>query len=122
MSNTTKRTISPYESVLALTFLLLVVYHFMGYKMIFIATIAFVLLCLLSPTVSRWVHQAWTALTQAIGWVMTRVLMTIVFFVFLTPLAFLFRLFSKKNLDNTSQSFFIDRKHTFTPKDIESPW
>jgi len=120
MSN--KRTISPYESTLALTFLLLVIYHFVDHKMIFIGTIVFVLLALLSPAIANFVHKTWTTLTKALGWLMSRALMSVVFFVFLTPLAFLFRLFSKKDSQNAGESIFVDRNHTYTPKNIESPW
>jgi hypothetical protein len=47
------------------------------------------------------------------------------YFIILTPIAFLYRLFSGANLmktDPEKDSYFIDRKHIFTSKDLENPW
>ncbi len=117
-----QRKNSPYESVLAVTFLLLLLYYFFFTTPWFlIFTICFVLLALLSSTLAGYISQLWELLTISIGWLMSRVLMSAVFVVILTPIAFLYRL-SKRKKDAETDSHFVDRNHLYTPKDIENPW
>ncbi|MEM1216822.1 MAG: hypothetical protein AAGJ82_14105 [Bacteroidota bacterium] len=117
-----KAKTSPYESVLAVGFLLLMLYRFVWlHDHFLLGIIAFVLLALLSSRVADGVHWVWQKLTYAIGWVMNRVLMTVIFFVFLTPIALLYRLFRGKP-EEREDTVFVERNHWYTSKDVGSPW
>ncbi len=108
--------------MLAVTLLLLIIYHFSAVKAVFVATIFFVLLALIFPALARVVDKAWSGLTKILGWFSNKVLMSIVFLLLLTPLAFLYRIFSKGDSKKEGESHFVDRHHTYSSKDIESPW
>ena len=43
--------------------------------------------------------RSWMKFAEALGWVMTRVLLTVFYYLFLTPIALLMRLFGKRPLD-----------------------
>lgn len=122
----TRNSHNTYEAVLAVTFLLLLLQYFFfpDYPKLALATIAFVLLCLLSSQVAEWVAIAWSALTQGIGWVMNKVILSLVFFLLLTPLAIVYRFFKKNTFYKSSDvdSYFVDRQHIYQKKDIENPW
>ncbi|MFO0583453.1 MAG: SxtJ family membrane protein [Anaeromyxobacter sp.] len=60
---------------------------------------ALLTLGLAAPLVLGPVHTAWMALALALGWVVSRVLLTAVFFLAVTPLALLARLAGKRFLD-----------------------
>jgi len=51
------------------------------------------------PKALRWVHTGWMLLALAIGWVMTRVLLTIAFFLVVTPVGLLQRIFGKRAIE-----------------------
>ena len=68
MSN--KRNISPYESVLALVLLLLLIQYFFPHKLWLPITLGVVFICLLSKAVTNAIHWAWQKITLGIGWVM----------------------------------------------------
>jgi hypothetical protein len=65
---------------------------------LFVIAAAFLLLAFVAPKALRWVQRAWMTLAVVLGWVMTRVLLAIVFYVGITPIAFIARLFGKRFL------------------------
>ncbi len=67
------------------------------------------------------IHWAWMKLAEGMGWVMSKVILSIIFFFFLFPIALLARLFGKNNmqLQRRSDTYYITRNHTFTKKDLE---
>lgn len=80
---------------------------------------------LLSPVVGRWVLKAWYGLSDVLGWVNSRILLTIVFYLILSPVALVSRLFRKDALhlkDNNEASLFRERQHTYTRQDLEETW
>jgi hypothetical protein len=49
-----------------------------------------------APTTLKWVHRPWMMLALALGWCMTRILLTIIFFLVVTPIGLLQRIFGKR--------------------------
>jgi hypothetical protein len=67
----------------------------------------------------------WGKFALALGWINTRILLSVVFYVFLTPFGILSRLFSKNSslkLKKDAKSTFVERNHTYTKKDLENIW
>ncbi|MEZ5008381.1 MAG: hypothetical protein R2753_09570 [Chitinophagales bacterium] len=56
-----------------------------------------------------------------IGLLLTFIILGIVFYLLLTPIAFLSKIFSKKK-ENTTASNFQIRDHQYTKKDLEKTW
>ena len=77
---------------------------------LFILGAAFLLLAAVAPRALKPVQKVWMTLAVALGWVMTRVLLTITFFIGVTPIALIAKLVGKRFLD-----------HGFEP-DRESYW
>lgn len=114
-----------YEGVLALVFglLLLAVVHKGAFWLP--AALGLTLATLLSPWLARVVAWGWTSLSQAIGFVVSRVLLGVVFFLVLTPIALVQRLLGRDPLRMKrprSGSVFTERVHLFVAKDLEKPW
>lgn len=77
------------------------------------------------PKLAAWIHWAWMKLAEGLGWVNSRILLGLVFFLLLTPIALLVRLFRKDPLQlkpPKAESLFHERDHVFTAKDLENPW
>ena len=74
---------------------------------------AFLLLGLAVPVVLRPVQKAWMAFAIVLGWVMTRVILVIVFFIGVTPVALVARLVRKRFLD---LGFEPDRNSYWVPR------
>lgn len=115
---------SPFESCLALAFGLVVVYYFVRQEWLLLVALAFMLLALLFDRFAKWVDIAWNFLIERVGKVMNVLLMSLVFYIFLTPIAIIYRLFSKDDLrlKKPDATNYTGRDVTFSPKHIENPW
>lgn len=69
---------------------------------------------------------AWLFVGEKIGWVNSRIILSIIFFLMLTPLAFLYRLTKKNHLQlkkiENGGSYFIERNKSFVKEDFERPF
>jgi hypothetical protein len=52
-----------------------------------------------APSSLKWVHGPWMIASLALGWIVTRILLTIVFFLVITPIGLLQRLFGKSAIE-----------------------
>ncbi|MGC5271447.1 SxtJ family membrane protein, partial [Salmonella enterica] len=73
---------------------------------------------LLSPFLLEKITGVWMWIGEKMGAVMSRVILSVVFVFFLTPVAMLYRLFGRKK-EQDGDSFFVERNHTFTAADLE---
>ncbi len=120
----THKTATSYEALLAVVTALLLIFWFTEMRAFLIAAIGLALAGLLVKAVANGVDWLWRTLTRAIGWVSSRLLLGAVFFLFLTPLAWLYRRFSGDNLllRRQKDSYFHVREHDFGAKDLKHPW
>ena len=73
----------------------------------------------------EWVLFLWFKMAELLGWFNSRVLLSLVYFIFLTPLAVAFRLFGNDPLrlrNIPSDSMYVKREHTFKRDDLVNPW
>lgn len=73
------------------------------------------------------ISWAWLKIGEGMGFVMSKVILSIVFFGFLFPIALLSRVFSnnRNNLQlkkSSGASYYVTRNHRFQPKDLEDLW
>lgn len=80
----------------------------------------------LSPWAAAQIDKGWSLLAKGLGWVNGRVLLSVVFFVFLTPIAWLARKSGASNLQlrkkTGENSYYTNRDHLYEPKDLENTW
>ena len=70
---------------------------------------------------------AWLGLSAVLGAINSKILLTLVYYLVLTPIALLYRLthrdpLSLKRVDDSGRSYWIVRDHQFGPRDLERPW
>ncbi|MCG6537409.1 MAG: hypothetical protein L7F78_22535 [Syntrophales bacterium LBB04] len=73
------------------------------------------------------IAHAWLKFSAVLGGISTRVVLSVIYFVFLTPLASLYRLFhgdfiSLKRQDVAGTTYWNERNYEYSPKDFENPW
>lgn len=79
------------------------------------------------PQVYKPVAVIWLGLSDLLGSVVSRVLLSIVFFVVVTPIGMFRRLMGKDSLKlrafkASKESVMLERNHTFVGKDLEAPF
>lgn len=91
------------------------------------ASIILGLIGMFSKYLTAKISWAWLKLGEMMGAVMSKVILSAVFFVFLLPVAMLARVFSKSKsslqLKRTGQnSYYFTRNHTYEAKDLKNIW
>jgi hypothetical protein len=92
----------------AVTFL--IVFYFVREEWILWLGASYLLLCFAIPLFDKFNYRIWSIISPAIQKIMNPVLMAIIFFVVLTPIAIFFRAFSKKIKGPDSNFSDIDPK------------
>jgi hypothetical protein len=69
-----------------------------GWPLISIGTVL-VLAAASAPLMLKWIHGPWMIVSLALGWIVTRILLTMAFFFVVTPVGLLQRLFGKHAID-----------------------
>ncbi|MFK7810026.1 MAG: SxtJ family membrane protein [Saprospiraceae bacterium] len=77
-----------------------------------------------SPVLRDLILKVWFQLAEVLGWINSRILLSLIFFLVLTPIALLHRIFSSNplQLKNDSDSTFVDKNHRFNKEDLENLW
>ncbi len=115
----------PTETCLVIATGILVIYLFHPAKPLIYAAIALGVIGAFIPSVAKWIDWAWYKLSEGMGWVMSKVMLSVVFFVFLFPVAMLSRVFGKKDslqLKKKPGSYWTERNHVYEGKDLENTW
>lgn len=82
-------------------------------------------LSVLVPVVARAIEWLWMKLALMLGWTNSKVLLTVVYFVFLMPIALLSRVFTKDPLTirgRSASSLFVERNHVYRKDDLTNVW
>ena len=77
------------------------------------------------PWLSRHIHTLWMKFAELLGSVMSKVILVLVFYVFLLPVSLLSKLFRKspfKHRDVRLNTYYTDRNFTYTPQSLEQSW
>ncbi len=103
---------------------LLVFWHFLGEKSLIYISIAIGIIGAFIPGIAKWIHWAWYKLAEAMGFVMSKVLLTLVFFVFLFPVSLIYRMFNNDTLQlkRKPDTYWTKRDHRYSGKDLEQVW
>jgi hypothetical protein len=89
--------------------------------------VAFILwlFALIWPASLSYLYRGWTRLGLALGWINTRVILTLLFAIAIVPLGFLMRLFGRdrmaRKLDSDSASYRVPSRQR-ADKDMEHPY
>jgi len=77
------------------------------------------------PKLGHLVVQYWINFAQLLGSINSKILLSIVYVLFLVPISCLHRFFVKNPLDlkqSDTNSLFKDRNHTYIAQDLENIW
>ncbi len=79
-----------------------------------------------SSAATNFIFKYWMKLAMLLGAVNAKILLTLIFFLFLTPIAFFYRLLNKDTLqlkkDASKTTYYIEKRHTYTKEDLEKMW
>ncbi len=118
---------SPYETVAAFVTISIILYLLFSQKYWLFIGLGLGLLTLLFRSTAHGLDYLWLQISKVLNFVVTKVLLSVVFFLILVPIALIYRLFGKdslqkKKLDGVDTSYFVTRDQHFSPQDFEKTW
>jgi|TARA_R110001599_G_scaffold1889_4_gene9858 hypothetical protein len=114
---------TPKTQLVIVTGLLVIAAIFQNETFAYVALIIGVLSIAIKPIGDR-IVWAWYKLAELLSKVMNPLILGLLYFLFITPIALLFRLFGNDplRLKDNKGSLFEIRDHTFKKKDLVNPW
>jgi len=113
------------ETVLTIAMGLLVLSFVFHTKWLVVGAILLGIVALASKFLAGKIAWLWLKLAEGLGFVMSRVLLAILFFVVLFPVALLSRIGAKDPLQlkkKAGGTYYADRNHRYEAKDLENIW
>jgi len=82
------------------------------------------LVALIIPASQIAILYIWNKIAHILGWINTRILLSLVFYIFLFPISVISRIFNKNmlGLKREEGSMYTERNHTYSASDLENPW
>ena len=109
-----------------LIFVIVLIIFFLIYKNVKLlyAALSLGAIAIFVPALSRKIHDVWMKFAELLGRIMNKVILGVVFFIFLVPVALLSTVFRKNPLKvkKSTESYFSDRNFTYTKKSLEQLW
>lgn len=89
-------------------------------------SLGFLLVGLVFKRVAAGISSVWLRFSEVLGAFNAKIILSLVYFAFLTPIAVMFRFFNNNHSsgvgDKTKKSYFVVKEHLFTPADLEKMW
>ncbi len=108
--------------------LICILIGYLGHKQYcIVCAIVLLLVTMTVPTMFRPAAKLWFGLSQMLGAVMSKILLSILFFLIVTPVGMIRRMLGKDSLQlkkwkKDSASVFRERNHRFAASDIHHPY
>ena len=116
---------NPARTVLTISMGFLIMYLFAKWNWALKVSVIIGLIGVFSTYLSQKIEWLWMGLGGLLGLVVPKIILTILFYLFLFPIASLSKLFTKTDtlmLKNERDSTFTDRKKEFDKTDFEKIW
>lgn len=105
----------------------LIIFHFIfKIKVLLTIALAVAVLSLMSDFIRDKMVWLWMKIAEVLGYINGRILLSLIFFIILTPVAFIFKLTGKDPMQHKrkkdARTFYVERNHTYTKEDLEFIW
>jgi hypothetical protein len=104
---------------------LLIIHFISGREWPVIAALVIGLCAVIVPIVAKKIDSVWHIVTRFIGMILQRIVLTLIFYLCLTPIALISKWIGRRDplkLSHRGSTTFSDVNKTFRKKDFEKPW
>ena len=115
------------DAGLALVLISLICYQVWKLEILILSAIIFLVVAMTYPPIFKPFARFWFALSTALGTVVSKIILSVLFFVIVMPIGLLRRVLGKdsmriKDWKKGKESVFRLRDHRFAAKDLEHPY
>lgn len=104
---------------------LLVLYFFFKSVWFLYAAVAVGVVSLAIPVIGDFLVKIWFKLAEVLGAINGKIILSLMFYIFLFPIAMLYRLSTKNPMavkHSENVSMYTERNHMYTKEDLEHTW
>ena len=120
------KRIQDLETIAALAAISLLLYFIFKRDFLIVMSFALLISGLALKKITSKLSDLWLRFSHIIANINNRIILTFVFYILLTTIAVIYRLFSMNplmlNKDNNKKSYFVDRDIAFKKEDFEKIW
>jgi energy-converting hydrogenase Eha subunit E len=116
---------SPLKTVLIISIGFSLIYLAKHYHWALVTSIIISVLGVSSDYLASKIDYLWMKLAHILSLIVPNILLSLVFYIFLTPIALLSRIFKKQDtlmLSGKTNTTFVNVDKTFSKKSLENPW
>jgi len=119
-----EQRIKSLESVLAILTGLIVFGFILDLAVLHKIALIVSVLSLFFKAFTKYLSIGWMKLAEGLGFITSKILLSSVFFLFLNPIAFLYKLSSNNKMTKKpeSDSVFTNRDHLYSKEDFDKTW
>ena len=110
------------ETILVIVLGMIVIYFFVGSRYLLWAAVTLGAIGVFIPFLAGKIHWAWMKLAHVLGYVMSKVMLTLVYTLVVLPMAWFARKKLSVRLTGKSDSYFKERNYTYKKEDLENVW
>ncbi len=113
------------KNVAAIAFGLLILFLIFHKNYLIYTSLFLLLISILSDSLSEKISWFWMKFLNLLGIIFSKIMLTLVFLIILTPLAIAFRIFKRNPLlvkKTRRKSYYIQREHLYSTHDFENMW
>ncbi len=112
------------EALLVIATGLLIFYIIYRHEILLYAAVTMGVTGVFIKPLASLIAKGWYLLGELMGFVISKVILTVVFYLFLAPIAFLHNLFNKDTLrlKKSDKSFWTDRNYDYKSGDLKNIW
>lgn len=110
------------DTIIVLVAVLMLLFVFIKQLVFLYIALGLCFVAIFIPSLAQLIHKLWFLLAKFLGAVFGKILLTLVYIIFILPLALIFRKKLSLDLKLRSDTYFKNRDHQYSKKDMENPW
>jgi len=112
------------EACLTISMGLLLLWFLFEIKLLLIIAFVIGIIALFIEPVAKGIAWFWYKIADLLGLVISKIILTIIYYALLFPIALLYRLFNKDQLQlkKKPDTYWVNRNHKYSAKDMENVW
>jgi len=114
-----------YEAILVITTGFIVLYLLTKKMPFAVVALSVSIISLISYYIAEKIEWLWMKLSEGMGFVSSKVILSIVFFLFLLPISLVYKIFNKDKLNIKKRnrlSVYTERNHKYTAAEMDNIW
>ena len=110
------------ETIIVLVLALIVIFWVSGNKYLLWGAFGLGAIGVFIPWLAAKIHWAWMKLAHVMGYVMSKVMLTLVYVLVVVPMGIFSRKKITMQLKTSGSSYFRERNYTYKKEDLENVW